>query len=221
MRLSPRLPARAHSDKLLSKKIEDAKKLALANKKDKSKAMFYLKKKKMYDTEQSRLQATMLNLEQSIQTLEQSTLTAQTFQGLQQGARALQGVHQDVGDRLTASYVMDDVREQFDLQNEIADAIAQPLGEDEVEMDEDEMLAELDALGEEETEEQLLNTPVMPAALPAVAAPAPAAPVAAMAGMGLGDLPAAPTTALPAAPVAAPDPELDDLRALEASMGMS
>ena len=216
MRLSPpRLPARTHSDKLLSKKIEDAKKLALANKKDKSKAMFYLKKKKMYDTEQSRLQATMLNLEQSIQTLEQSTLTAQTFQGLQQGARALQGVHQDVGD---VEDVMEDVREQFDMQNEIADAITQPLGE---EMDEDEMLAELDALGEEETEEQLLNTPVMPAALPAVAAPAPAAPVAAMAGMGLGDLPAAPTTALPAAPVAAPDPELDDLRALEASMGMS
>ena len=122
------------SDKLLSKKIEDAKKLALQNKKDKSKAMFYLKKKKMYESEQTRLQATMLNLEQSIQTLEQSTLTAQTFQGLQQGAAALAGVHQDVGD---VEEVMDDVREQFEMQNEIADAITQPLGAEEDEVDRD------------------------------------------------------------------------------------
>jgi hypothetical protein len=53
---------------------------------------------------------------------------------------------------------MEEIREQMDLAEEINNAIASPLGADTV--DEDDLLAELDQLEQENLDEQLLGTKV-------------------------------------------------------------
>jgi charged multivesicular body protein 4 len=56
---------------------------------------------------------------------------------------------------------MDDIREQMDLANEISDAISQPVGMG-LDLDEDELAAELDQLEQEELDAKLLDTEKVP-----------------------------------------------------------
>jgi hypothetical protein len=63
--------------------------------------------------------------------------------------------------------VMDDIREQMDLANEISDAISQPVGFG-VEFDEEELNAELEELEQESLEEKLLDTGREEVRLPSV-----------------------------------------------------
>ena len=73
---------------------------------------------------------------------------------------------------------MDEIRDQMDLANEISDAISQPVGFG-LDLDEDELSAELDALEQEELDAKLLDAepvpqiqlPNVPAAEPKIAQP--------------------------------------------------
>jgi charged multivesicular body protein 4 len=65
---------------------------------------------------------------------------------------------------------MADIQDQMDLANEISDAISQPVGFG-MDMDEEELDAELSALQQEEMDEQLLNVGAPPVSLPSSAAP--------------------------------------------------
>ena len=69
--------------------------------------------------------------------------------------------------------IVDDFREQLDVQNEITQAISQPLGDP---IDEDELLSELEGLEQQELDTQLLSMPStnVTAALPSAPTKAPA-----------------------------------------------
>ena len=56
---------------------------------------------------------------------------------------------------------MDEIRDQMDLANEISDAISQPVGFG-LDLDEDELTAELDMLEQEELDSKLLGAEPVP-----------------------------------------------------------
>lgn len=60
--------------------------------------------------------------------------------------------------------LMDDIAEQQEVANEIAEAISHPVGYPGQEMDEDELMAELEELEQEELDKQLLDVGPTPAA---------------------------------------------------------
>ena len=211
---------------MLEKKCDLEKRSALANKNNKSKALFHLKKKKMYEKELGNLQAQTLNIIQSIQTLEASALTTQTFMGLQGGAQALQQMHRQAN-AADADDVMEDIAEQYQIQEELQEAVSQPVGGEIA--DDDDLLAELEELDEADAELQLVSDPTAASSVAGVAAPAAPATAAAAAVLPavpvtpVLDMPAAPTGGLhvPAAATAASSGADAELAALEASMGMS
>ena len=209
-------------EKVLEKKCDLEKRSALANKNNKSKALFHLKKKKMYEKELGNLQAQTLNIIQSIQTLEASALTTQTFMGLQGGAQALQQMHRQAN-AADADDVMEDIAEQYQIQEELQEAVSQPVGGEIA--DDDDLLAELQELDEEDAEQQLVSDPtaVPGVATPGVAAPAAPAVLPSVPATPVLDMPSAPTGGLPvpAAATAASAGAAAELAALEASMGMS
>ena len=175
----------------IQKKIDDAvneakKKMAKGDKKG---ALFAMKRKKLYEKEQTKIQNVRFTLETQVINLESAQQNAQTYSALKQGNTAMAGIRKEVGiDQVDD--VMDDIKEEMEMAQEINDAIAQPV--DPLLADEDELLEELNMLETADLEAELLAPP--PTAVSA--------------------LPAAPSSKLPALA----KNEEDDLRALEAEL---
>ncbi|KAJ1956752.1 ESCRT-III subunit protein snf7 [Dispira parvispora] len=91
------------------------------------------------------------------------------------GADAMKTIHKDLNiDKVDTT--MDDIREQMDLANEVSEAISQPqlFG---VEMDEEELNAELELLEQEELDAQLVNAENPPLHAPKAVQGEPVVPV--------------------------------------------
>jgi charged multivesicular body protein 4 len=189
----------------INKKIETA--LAEARlksqKKDKNGALFALKRKKMYESEISKLQGARITLDSQILALESAAVNVQTFKAMETGANAMKGMRGNL-DAERVDDIMDEIEEEKAIHDSISEAISRPgqdMFDDEELLDE---LAELDALE-----------------LEAEAMEAPAAPVAAKAPVAgtVFNLPAAPTSTIEAPAAAAAESEDDKaLRELQASM---
>jgi charged multivesicular body protein 4 len=153
--------------------------------------MFAMKRKKLYESEADKIQNVKMTLETQVINLESAAQNAQTFQALSQGSKTMAKIRTEVGlDQVDD--VMDQIREEMELANEINDAIAQPV--DSLGADEDELMAELNALETADLEAELLKPP--PRAEPAYS------------------LPDVPQSKLPALA----QKEEDDLRQLEAEL---
>eukprot|EP01106_Pelomyxa_sp_JSP_P012725 TRINITY_DN3601_c0_g1_i1.p1 TRINITY_DN3601_c0_g1~~TRINITY_DN3601_c0_g1_i1.p1 ORF type:complete len:135 (+),score=46.40 TRINITY_DN3601_c0_g1_i1:73-477(+) len=134
-----------------------------------------------------------MTIEQQVMALENATVTRDTMKAMKHGAASMKQIHKnmtvdDVDD------VMDEIREQMDVANEISTAIGQPLGDV---IDETELEGELAELEQENIDEQLLKVDASPIKLPAV-----------------------PAAAATAAPAAASKAEEDELAQLEKAMAV-
>eukprot|EP00612_Vaucheria_litorea_P004388 CAMPEP_0171463184 /NCGR_PEP_ID=MMETSP0945-20130129/6941_1 /TAXON_ID=109269 /ORGANISM="Vaucheria litorea, Strain CCMP2940" /LENGTH=153 /DNA_ID=CAMNT_0011989895 /DNA_START=326 /DNA_END=787 /DNA_ORIENTATION=+ len=99
-----------------------------------------------------------MTLEQQIIALEGSTMNYSTFKAMQMGAQAMKGARAGL-DVDNVDELIDDIQEEMDISNEIADAISRPANS----IYEDEDLAdELENLEKEMLDEQILEVPSVP-----------------------------------------------------------
>jgi charged multivesicular body protein 4A/B len=149
-----------------------------------------MKRKKLYEAEVEKIQNVKMTLETQVINLESAAQNAETFKAMEAGSKTMKKIRTEVGiDKVDD--IMDEIKEEMEMANEINNAIAQPV--DPLMTDEDELLAELNALEASDLEQELLAPPTSTATL---------------------SLPTVPTTKLPSL---AKDEE-DELKALEAEL---
>ena len=116
-----------------------------------------MKKKKLHESELDKIQNVKMTLETQVMNLESATQNAETFKAMAAGKSAMKNIRNDVGIEKVDD-LMDDIREEMEMANEISDAMAQPI--DPLANDEDELMAELEQMGADDLEAELLQTPV-------------------------------------------------------------
>jgi charged multivesicular body protein 4 len=198
----------SHIDKKIMAQLVEAKKKSKAN--DKKGALFCLKRKKMFESEINKIQGARMTLEQQILTLESATVNLEVVKGMQAGVTSMKQMSRAM-DVDKVDDLMGEIKEGMDNAEDISNIISQPVGEP---LDDEDLLAELNEMEEQDLEAALLDAPSIPAAA-AVAAPAPAASIM--------DFPAVPDHAVPTVQVTGGDVNDEELRALqelEASMAM-
>lgn len=152
-----------HIQRKVDAMIAEAK--AKMAKNDKKGALFSMKRKKMYEGELDKIQNVKMTLETQVMNLESASQNAETFQAMSAGKVAMSKIRDDVGIEKVDD-MMDDIREEFEMANEISNAIAQPV--DPLLADEDDLLAELENIGADSLEAELLEEPKKDIALPDV-----------------------------------------------------
>jgi charged multivesicular body protein 4 len=135
-----------HIVKKIEAALAEAKQKSL--KKDKNGALFALKRKKMYETEVTKLQGARITLDSQILSLESAAVNLETFKAMKAGAGAMKNMRGNI-DADKVDDIMDEIQEERDIHDQISEAISRP-GQD-LFNDEDLLaeLAELDALEEE------------------------------------------------------------------------
>jgi len=140
--------------------------------KDKRGALYSLKKKKMYEAEVGKLDAQKMNLEQQIFMIEGAHTNVSVFDSMRAAQATITNQHRNI----TVEKV-DELRDQMEehqqLQDEISEALTQPMG-NLMNMDDDALMDELDQLEATEMEEKMLDLEMPTAAKtnPVVVAPA-------------------------------------------------
>lgn len=119
--------------------------------------------------------ATKTTLEQQVFALENANINMETMKAMRAGADAMKGIHgslydppplpSSLGFRQTnnrnpekVDTIMDEIRDQMAMSNDISDAIARPAFGNEI--DEGELLEELEALEQEELDNKLIGVDV-------------------------------------------------------------
>ncbi|XP_077126850.1 charged multivesicular body protein 4c isoform X2 [Ranitomeya variabilis] len=146
----------------LEKKIEHE--LATARRhgtKDKRAALQALKRKKRLEKQLTQIDGTLSTIEFQREALENSHTNTEVLKNMGYAAKAMKTVHQNM-DLDKIDDLMQDIHEQQDVAEEISNAISRPVGFGE-EFDEDELLAEL-----EELEQEDLNKHMSSVTLPSV-----------------------------------------------------
>jgi len=166
----------------LEKKVQDMEEKArqAARAKNKRGAMEALKRKKMLMSELDTLTNAKMTLEQQVMTMEAAQTQAAAVSALASGVKAQKNLNQQMNiDQV--DQVMEEIQEQQDIQNEIAQCFQQGSSM----MDDDDLLDEFIQLQAEELEKDLLTTTEQiidvgptPTALPPQAQPARPAPAA-------------------------------------------
>lgn len=141
--------------------------------KDKRAALYSLKKKKMYEAEVAKLDAAKMNLEQQIFMIEGAHTNVSVFDSMRAAQTTIANQHKNI----TVDQV-DELRDQIEehqqLQEEISEALTQPMG-NLMNMDDDELLDELNQLEATEMEEKMLDLEMPTAAKNPAVVVAPAA----------------------------------------------
>lgn len=136
----------------LEKDRELARKCLQTGRRDRAKLL--LRKKKFQETQLSNADKQLENLEKMTADLEFAQVELQVIEGLKQGNVALKKVH-DLMDINEIEKIMDETREGVEKQQEIDAILSGALSEE----DEENVLAELDALAAEETTSSLPEVP--------------------------------------------------------------
>ncbi|VDP23510.1 unnamed protein product [Soboliphyme baturini] len=156
----------------MEKKIEEE--IATAKKhgtKNKRLALHALKRKKQYEKHLQQIDGTLSTIEFQREALENASTNTEVLNVMGSAARALKAAHNNM-DVDKVHDLMDDIAEQQDVANEISEAISNPIGFGQ-DVDEEELMAELEELEQEELDKQLLDvgpTPAPPVKLPEVPA---------------------------------------------------
>jgi len=141
----------AHLQKQADLALVDAKKALKA--KNKKGATFYLKRKNNYQKQIDQIYGKKINIDIQIMALEDAASNKQMLQAMASGRDALQ--HHVNDDQIEkVADVMDDINDSLAMSDEFGEALSQPIGN---QMDDDDILAELDALGDEIADEDIMN----------------------------------------------------------------
>uniref|UniRef100_A0A1I7Z7Z4 Charged multivesicular body protein 4b n=1 Tax=Steinernema glaseri TaxID=37863 RepID=A0A1I7Z7Z4_9BILA len=171
-------------EKKIDAEVAQAKKHGTKNKRL---ALHALKRKKQYEKQLNHIDGVLTTIEFQREALENASTNAEVLQVMGAAARAMKSAHNEM-DVDQVHDLMEDIAEQQEVANEIAEAISNPVGFGN-EVDEDELLKELEDLEQQELDKQLLDVGPTPANL---------------------DLPEAPSTELPATAPASRKKEVDD-----------
>ncbi|KAJ8010214.1 hypothetical protein DPEC_G00072680 [Dallia pectoralis] len=130
----------------IQQEIMIAKKNGLKNKRA---ALQALKRKKRLEQQLTQIDGTLSTIEFQREALENANTNTEVLKNLSYAAKAIKGVHQNIDlDKIDS--LMQDITEQQEVAQEICDAISHSFGDT---FDEDELLAELAELEQEELEE--------------------------------------------------------------------
>jgi charged multivesicular body protein 4A/B len=143
--------------------LEEAK--AKMAKGDKKGALFSMKRKKLYEAEVDKIENVKMTLETQVINLESAAQNAETYKAMQAGTNTMKRIRNEVGIE-NVDNIMDEIKEEMDLAQEINSAIAQPI--DPLMCDEDDLLAELNELETADLEAELLRPAHTPGALSAL-----------------------------------------------------
>ena len=110
---------------------------------DKKGALFAMKRKKMYEAEAEKICNVKMTLETQAISLESAHQNAETFAAMKTGTQTMKQIRKDVGIERVDD-IMDDMKEEMELANEVNSAIAQSV--DPFMADDDDLLAELEEL---------------------------------------------------------------------------
>jgi charged multivesicular body protein 4 len=145
-----------HTQKKADNAVEQAKKKLAAKPQDKKGALFCMKQKKLYEAEVEKKRNAMFTLETQVMALESQQQNIETFKAMQKGKNQLEiarkGVDADKVDDL-----MDDIKEEMQQVEEIGTALGGTIADDG--LDDEELLAELNELEEEDLEDKMLAAP--------------------------------------------------------------
>eukprot|EP00731_Ephydatia_muelleri_P026118 Em0018g218a len=179
-------------EKKIAKELAAAKQAGMKNKRA---AMNALKRKKRLEKQLQQIDGTLSTIEFQREALENAQTNTEVLNNMSFAAKALKAAHQhlDVDD---VHDMMDDIQEQNELADEITNALSNPVGFGQ-DVDEDELLAELEGMEQEELEKDLLEIPAAGSKLPEDT-------------VGLDDLPSVPTKT-PKAKVKNDDDDLKEL----------
>ncbi|XP_066499935.1 charged multivesicular body protein 4c [Hoplias malabaricus] len=132
--------------------LQTAKKNGTKNKRA---ALQALKRKKRYEKQLAQIDGTLSTIEFQREALENANTNTEVLKNMGYAAKAMKNAHQNM-DIDKVDDLMQDITEQQELAQEISDAISRPVGFGE-EFDEDELLAELEELEQEELDNTLLE----------------------------------------------------------------
>lgn len=182
----------AKKQEFLEKKIDQELLTAKKNgTKNKRAALQALKRKKRYEKQLAQIDGTLSTIEFQREALENANTNTEVLKNMGYAAKAMKAAHENM-DIDKVDDLMADITEQQEVAQEISDVISRPIGFGE-EYDEDELMAELEELEQEELDKNLLEIE------------------------GTEDLPSVPSTSLPSRPAKKKEEEdEDDMADLEA-----
>merc|ERR1712159_8175 len=132
--------------------------------KDKRRALQALKKKKRLEANLTQVDNTLTTLEFQRDTLASARSNGEVLAAMKAGSSAIKQTHKELNVEKVDD-VMDEIQEQHDIAQEINEAIARPMmGADEY--DEDDLLAELEDMEQEELDAKLMDAGTEDISLP-------------------------------------------------------
>ncbi|RVE58674.1 hypothetical protein OJAV_G00196820 [Oryzias javanicus] len=143
----------------LEKKIEQE--IATAKKhgtKNKRAALQALKRKKRLEQQLAQIDGTLSTIEFQREALENSHTNTEVLKNMGFAAKAMKQVHQNM-DLDKIDDLMQDITEQQEVAQEISEAISRPFGDT---FDEDELLAELEELEQQELDDRMKSMGGLP-----------------------------------------------------------
>lgn len=144
-------------EKKMDDELENARKHGTKNKRL---ALQALKRKKRYENQLTQIDGTLTTLEYQREVLENASSNAEVLKAMGNASKAFKGANGNF-DVDKVHDLMDDISEQQQLAGEISTAISNPVGFDQ-DVDEDDLLAELNELQDEDLESDLLEIPSAP-----------------------------------------------------------
>lgn len=127
--------------------LVEAKRLSGAR--NKTGAMTALKRKKMHEKEIAKLRTAVFNLESQAMAIEGASTNIDIVEAMRHGKKAQEEIAKKIDiDKVTD--LQDDINEHMQMQDEVDNLLGEPLGDA---MDDDDLLAELNELDEEDAAE--------------------------------------------------------------------
>ncbi|XP_007907476.1 charged multivesicular body protein 4b [Callorhinchus milii] len=159
----------------LEKKIEQELSTARQHgTKNRRAALQALKRKKRYEKQLAQIDGTLSTIEFQREALENANTNTEVLKNMGYAAKAMKAAHENM-DIDQVDDLMNDITEQQVVAQEISDAISKPVGFGE-DFDEDDLMAELEELEQEELDKNLLEiggtTPVPLPNVPSTSLPA-------------------------------------------------
>ncbi|XP_039972042.1 charged multivesicular body protein 4b [Xiphias gladius] len=140
----------------LEKKIDQELMTAKKNgTKNKRAALQALKRKKRYEKQLDQIDGTLSTIEFQREALENANTNTEVLKNMGFAAKAMKAAHENM-DIDKVDDLMAEITEQQELSQEISDVISRPVGFGE-DYDEDELMAELEELEQEELDKNLLE----------------------------------------------------------------
>jgi charged multivesicular body protein 4 len=201
----------------LMRKIDNEVKMArdFSQKSKKREALTCIKRKKMYEKQLEQITGAQMTLETQRMALEMQNINMAALEAQRAGAQAMQAATRRMGGVDAVEETMDQIEEGLADADEIGQAMSRTVNAG-LDMDDDELLAELESLETDDLTDQLTDLSGLGA--PAAKAPAMSQEEAELAALNASmDFPSAPKSQ-PAA--RAMTEEEKELAALEASMAM-